>query len=307
MNEIKTDQNQMEVIQYITDTLPVSYCYDHYDTLMNNEVPFHWHNEFELLLVTNGAIECHSLHKNGTKIKQQIKTGEGAFFNTKALHYMKSLAPGTESRTFSFADNFFNFQPSGSIYRDIIKPIADSPLPGVFLTQESSAGRQLLASIQNFYTVEVSDPCWELYCIETICSAWRYLLTLFSHAEKSVTLPASGDEVRETRLWSMISFIHENYNHDITISDICNSASISKSECFRCFESIIKQTPVDYLNDYRLGRAASLLIETNRPVAAIAEECGFNSASYFGSVFRKKFSISPGQYRTKFETTRVLL
>ena len=306
MNEIKTDQNQMEVIQYITDTLPVSYCYDHYDTLMNNEVPFHWHNEFELLLVTNGAIECHSLHKNGTKIKQQIKTGEGAFFNTKALHYMKSLAPGTESRTFSFADNFFNFQPSGSIYRDIIKPIADSPLPGVFLTQESSAGRQLLASIQNFYTVEVSDPCWELYCIETLCCSWRHLLTLFSNAEKHLPAPPEK-EIREARLWTMLSFIHANYSHDITISDISAAASISKSECFRCFDAVIKQTPVDYLTDYRLGRAASLLIETNKPVASIAAKCGFNSASYFGSVFRKKFGISPGQYRSKFETTKVFI
>ena len=105
----------------------------------------------------------------------------------------------------------------------------------------------------------------------------------------------------------MLSFIHENYDQDITVSDICNAASISKSECFRCFESVIGQTPVDYLTDYRMGRAASLLIATNRPVSAIAAECGFNSASYFGSVFRKKFNISPGQYRTKFETTKVLL
>ena len=306
MNEIKIDRKQMEAIQYITNTLPVSYCYDHYDTLMNHEVPFHWHDEFELLLVTKGAIECQALHKNGTKIKQQIKAGEGAFFNTKALHYMSSLTSGTESRTFSFAENFFNFQPSGSIYRTIVQPISQSPLPGVFLTQESSAGRQLLTKLQELYDIEITDSCWELYCIETICCAWRHLLTLFSRAEKTI-MTSSTDEVRETRLWSMLSFIHENYDQDITISDICNAASISKSECFRCFEAVIKQTPVDYLTDYRLGRAASLLIETNRPVATIASECGFNSASYFGSVFRKKFDIPPGQYRTKFETTKVLL
>lgn len=306
MSEIKTDQKQMESIQYITDALPVSYCYDHYDTLMNHEVPFHWHEEFELLLVTKGVIECHALHKNGTNIKQQIKAGEGAFFNTKALHHMQSLTPGTESRTFSFAENFFNFQPSGSIYRNIVQPISQSPLPGVFLTQGLSAGRKLLTKLQELYAIEITDSRWELYCIETICCAWRHLLTLFSHAEKTVAT-SSTNEIQETRLWNMLSFIHENYDQDITVSDICNAASISKSECFRCFESVIGQTPIDYLTDYRMGRAASLLIATNRPVSAIAAECGFNSASYFGSVFRKKFNISPGQYRTKFETTKVLL
>lgn len=306
MDTFKINDHQMEAVQYITDTLPVSYCYDHYDILMNHEVSFHWHEEFELLLVTKGGIECHALHKNGTKITQQIHAGEGAFFNAKALHHMRSLSPGTESQTFSFAENFFNFQPSGSIYRNIIQPIAQSPLPGIILTQEQSASRQLLSKIQDLYSIDVSNPCWELYCIETICCAWRHLLTLFSCSEQNTGTSASG-EIRETRLWSMLSFIHENYAQDITISDICDSANISKSECFRCFDSVINQTPVDYLTNYRLGRAASLLIETNRPISTIAEECGFNSSSYFGSVFRKKFDISPGQYRKKFETTRILL
>lgn len=306
MSQMHTNTDKMEDVQYITDTLPVSYCYDYYDTLMNHEVPFHWHREFELLLVTKGTIECQAIHKNNTKIIQRIQAGEGAFFNTTALHRMRSLSAGAESRTFSFSENFFNFQPSGSIYRNIIQPIAESPLPGIFLSGKSPSGKALLAKLRELYAIDTKDPCWELYCIETLCCSWRHLLTLFSNAEKHLPAPPEK-EIREARLWTMLSFIHANYSHDITISDISAAASISKSECFRCFDAVIKQTPVDYLTDYRLGRAASLLIETNKPVASIAAKCGFNSASYFGSVFRKKFGISPGQYRSKFETTKVFI
>lgn len=303
MTQISLDTSQKEKVEYITDSLPISYCNDDYDSLINNEVPFHWHSEFELLIVTKGEIDCVAIHKSGVKVTKHIKEGDGAFFNSKVLHYMHSDIPDTHSRTFSFSKDFFTFQSSGTIYRNIIMPLADSPIPLVALTSDNIYGRSLLSKIRELYAVDVKDQCWELYCIETICCAWRNLLKLFSHAEKNTVIPQK-DEIRENRLWTMVSYIQDNYSKDITIADICESANISKSECFRCFESVINQTPIDYLNDYRLSRAASLLMETNKSITLIANECGFNSSSYFGSVFRKKFNVSPGQYRTKFETSK---
>lgn len=301
VKQINLDSKYMEDIRYITDSLPISYCYDYYDSLINNEIPFHWHNEFEFLTVTSGEIVCQMIHMNGTKLTRRIHEGEGTFFNTKTLHCMKSSYPGTESRTLSLPENFFNFQQSGSIYKNIIEPVKLSSLPGVFFTADRTENIECMEKLRNLYDIPVSDPCWELYCIETICCAWRNLLDILNRT-KTDTLSQSS--IKENRLWIMLKYIHENYANELTISDIASSANISKSECFRCFNSVMKQTPLDYLTDYRLARAASLLIETNTPVSSIAAECGFNNSSYFGSVFRKKFGTSPGKYRIKFETTK---
>ncbi len=297
----KPDSRYMEDIRYIADSLPVSYCYDYYDSLINNEIPFHWHNEFEFLSVTRGEIVCQMIHMNGSKIKRRIHEGEGAFFNTKTLHCMKSVYPDTESRTLSFPENFFNFQQSGSVYKNIIEPIKCSSLPGVFFTADHTESIECMEKLRNLYDIPVSDSCWELHCIETICCAWRHLLNIVNETKTDNLLQT---DTQKNRLWIMLKYIHENYKNELTITDIACSANISKSECFRCFNAVMKQTPLEYLNDYRLACAASLLIETNAPVSSIAAECGFNHSSYFGSVFRKKFGTSPGKYRKKFETTK---
>ena len=84
----------------------------------------------------------------------------------------------------------------------------------------------------------------------------------------------------------------------MTLEKLAHSASISKSECLRCFRETLQTTPYRYLMDYRLSVAAKKLRETDDPVSAIAENCGFNQQSYFGKCFREKMGCTPSQYRT---------
>lgn len=305
MYEMRLNENFMEDVRYITDSLPVWYCYDNYDLLINHEIPFHWHKELEFLIVLNGKLECVSIHENGTKVTSVISKGSGVFFNTKALHNMKSLAPNTESKNLSFADLFFNFQPLGTIYKNSVLPVLQSNQPGVFFSPDDPIESELLKRLFDFFASDVSQDDWELHCIETICYAWRCLLKILPLSNDDLTV-SPNSKVRQNRMWAMLSFIHDNYEKGITINDICNAANISKSECFRCFRDVIDQTPIDYLKDYRLSRAASRLIETDDPIAEIGFDSGFNNSSYFGSQFKKKFGISPKEYRAQFNATKFI-
>ena len=56
-------------------------------------------------------------------------------------------------------------------------------------------------------------------------------------------------------------------------------------------------TPMEHLADLRLGHAAGLLRETDRPVAEIARACGFASSQYFTTRFGKKFGATPAARR----------
>jgi len=64
------------------------------------------------------------------------------------------------------------------------------------------------------------------------------------------------------RVKKILRYIHENYNKKLTADDIANHANISRGECFRCFKQLMNMTPVEYITEYRLQRAAELLRET---------------------------------------------
>lgn len=53
----------------------------------------------------------------------------------------------------------------------------------------------------------------------------------------------------------------------------------------------------EYITNLRIEKAKKLLSHTNRRISDISAECGFRSASYFNSVFRKVTGMSPGEFR----------
>jgi AraC-like DNA-binding protein len=54
---------------------------------------------------------------------------------------------------------------------------------------------------------------------------------------------------------------------------------------------------IDYLKDYRLAMAARLLSASDASILEIAEDVGFESLSYFNRAFKKRYGMTPTQYR----------
>ena len=103
----------------------------------------------------------------------------------------------------------------------------------------------------------------------------------------------------QERIKIMLSYIEVNYQRNITLEEIAESASVSKSECIRCFHKTIGRTPIQFLKEFRLQKAATLLRSTDLSVSDIAFMCGFFEMSYFTRSFRAQFTDTPTQYRKK--------
>ena len=99
----------------------------------------------------------------------------------------------------------------------------------------------------------------------------------------------------------MLTFIRQNYREKLSLEDIARSASISKSECLRCFRTSIDRSPFEYLQDYRIEIAERLLRSTDDSVLDIALQTGFSNSAYFGKIFREVHGISPGVYRKRYQ------
>ena len=97
----------------------------------------------------------------------------------------------------------------------------------------------------------------------------------------------------------MLSYIYENYQNETAVEDIARAANISKSECFRCFRTMIGKKPVAFLNEYRLKKALELLSATDMQITEVCLACGFGHISYFGKLFREAYGMSPREYRNQ--------
>ena len=97
----------------------------------------------------------------------------------------------------------------------------------------------------------------------------------------------------------MLSYIHENYMNNILLKDIAAEVNVSEGECCRCFKELIRESPNQYLLEYRISRAMEMLNYTGMPVTEIALQCGFNDTSHFIQYFKKKTKMTPNEFRNK--------
>lgn len=292
------DENLLEQIQYDGNTLPLLLCRDCFDEFIGGEVNCHWHDEFEFGLVLKGEVEFHIHQRDEFQESRTLREGEGIFINAKTLHMGRQLRRGTVVFCLVFPAAFFSFQLWGTVYPKCVLPVAKVLQPGLFLTPEHEADKGVLDGLWRLSRLDKEMLGYELMCIECICGIWRHLLMRISGMEE---FPAVSNEegLQEQRIRLMLSYIHTHYSEPVTIDDISDAASVSRSECFRCFRGIVRKTPVEYLCGYRLSRAAQLLTNTDRTVFDISSSCGFASASYFGKMFREAWGMSPGTFRKR--------
>lgn len=104
-------------------------------------------------------------------------------------------------------------------------------------------------------------------------------------------------DTQETYVERAQSYIGNNYSYPITVEDVAAYVGISRSHLFRSFQSYLRQSPKEYLTEYRIKQACRLLRETGLSVSAIAYSVGFENNLYFSKAFRKQKGISPSEYR----------
>lgn len=92
-------------------------------------------------------------------------------------------------------------------------------------------------------------------------------------------------------------FISSRYADNITAEDIAAAAGYSPNYLSRKFRESTGVGIHEYLVFIRLQKAAVELVTTKNSVTEIALRCGFSDGNYFKDAFKKKYGITPREYR----------
>ena len=96
------------------------------------------------------------------------------------------------------------------------------------------------------------------------------------------------------------AYLRSRYREEITAKSLGDALNFHPVYIARCMHKEYGLSPSAYLLRYRIEQSKLLLMQTDFPIARIAEEVGFNQTPYFSSCFLKMEGISPRQYRQRF-------
>lgn len=97
-----------------------------------------------------------------------------------------------------------------------------------------------------------------------------------------------------------IDYIKDHFNQRLSLKQLSDVAELSPNYFHKIFTEIMKITPNEYIMAVRLNKAKELLLGTNLQIYNIADQCGFNNVSYFSSLFKKAFRITPVDFRNRY-------
>lgn len=93
-----------------------------------------------------------------------------------------------------------------------------------------------------------------------------------------------------------IVYIKEHLTEDLSLEKIATGQGYSPIYFHKLFKTAMGQTLHDYVEELRIEKAITMLLETDYTVTKVAYECGFSSQSYFNHVFKRRMKKTPRKY-----------
>lgn len=127
------------------------------------------------------------------------------------------------------------------------------------------------------------------------------LMAVLADYHTKVLLDGSQDKTNygnNTYVNMAIDYINEMYMQDINVTDIADRIGITRSHLNAAFQKELNLSIQRFLIDFRMHKAANLLVSTTMSVKEIAAHVGYRDQLVFSKAFKKKFGLSPKNYRT---------
>jgi AraC-type DNA-binding domain-containing proteins len=291
--QLNIDNNLREYFEYDDESFPFGVWTDSFVDFFDRTLVCHWHDSFELGIVVSGKIDYYINGKQSCLCESDC-----VFVNANALHMAKQSDSNTDAVMFviTFRPLLLARNKDCLIYQKYLQPVLDSSIRGFKIDTGTQSGKNVMQGLKRIYALNSGQHGYELECLSLISQIWYDIIGCISEYNPLPNVRGRYTEYSEI-MKLMLSFIHEHYKENISVADIVKHANISRSECFRSFQRFTNKTPVEYINEYRLTHAAIMLKESKKTITEIGIACGFSNSSYFGKLFKTKYSFTPLQYR----------
>jgi AraC-like DNA-binding protein len=134
---------------------------------------------------------------------------------------------------------------------------------------------------------------------ETIFNIIGHLYLFLDYFMRSTvsTVVKGSTKLQDYYIKEAITYIEQNFQNDISVVDIANRLGINRSYFGKIFKQTLKQTPQEFLINYRMIKATELLRLTKMSIGDISKAVGYENQLHFSRAFKKIYNTSPREWR----------
>ena len=291
----KIMQDASEIVRYDEVGIPLSIREGLLSAYPNHRALCHWHEDIEWVYIRSGQM---NYYMNGKRVL--LNTGEALMVNSRQMHYGYS-ENGQDCDFIRILCHPKIFITNSVLYQSYIAPVLSNPsleylhLKPVF--PEDAEALQLLPEILR---IKKEHPAaYEIEAAALLSLLWCRLLRSHPMMPNEATTKPKEPDLLVQR--DMVSYIYSHYSESINLDEIAAAGKVCRNKCCQIFRRYLNQSPIDFLNHYRLEVSCHLLNNTKLSIAEICTACGFNHQSYYSKIFLRTYSCSPRDFRKRAE------
>lgn len=284
---LNINQASRELQPHGTLDFPCAGYASRYTDRPEDAIPWHWHDELEIMFVKEGILRVRI-----PQMYFELKKGDCFAINSNILHYAIA-APTCELQSMVFAPALITGNNETVYAQKYMTPLQACASFHGYLWREDSRIADLFCSA--FHALSNETPGYEFTVREMLS---KLCFQLFQKFFQDLDLVDKAQDLDSLRVRKMLTFIHCNFAKNITLPEIAETAGIGERECLRCFKRTIQLSPMQYLLKYRIMYGAKLLLENPASsISQIAAQSGFDSPSNFSKMFRRFYNCAPRDYK----------
>lgn len=284
---LNLNHSQKELQPHGTPEFPCAGYMSKHTDKPEDIIPWHWHTELEIIMLTEGVMELKIPGDSYTLCENDI-----AVINGNKLHSAAGK-PCCVLKSFVFSPSLIAGSNDQVYYNKYLSPLLNSPSFTCELVQDKEAAG---IAFHSAFEALLKDGFGYEFTVRAGIS--EVFLCLFKQMEKDLSVPGKRLSVDSERMERMLEFIHSHYPQKTVLEDIAAVAGIGTRECLRCFKRNIGVSPIQYLLEYRLMQSTKMLAaEKHMNISQISEACGFEDSGYFSRQFARFYKYSPSEYR----------
>lgn len=291
----KIMRNASEIVRYDEVGIPLSIREGLPSAYPNHRALCHWHEDIEWVYIRSGQM---NYYMNGKRVL--LNTGEALMVNSRQMHYGYS-ENGQDCDFIRILCHPKIFITNSVLYQSYIAPVLSNPsLEYLHLKPEFPEDAEALQLLPEILRIKKEHPAaYEIEAAALLSLLWCRLLR--SHPMMPNEAAAKPKEPDLLVQRDMVSYIYSHYSESINLDEIAAAGKVCRNKCCQIFRRYLNQSPIDFLNHYRLEVSCHLLNNTKLSIAEICTACGFNHQSYYSKIFLRTYSCSPRDFRKRTE------
>ena len=286
--DIKEYQNYKETKEHLTS----DFAYNTYlcsIPLDFPEVPGHWHEDTEIIYIKKGS-GIVSVEFD----ERIVNAGDFVLILPGQLHHIKqNQEESMEYENILFDHSMLLGRSNDIISSNYFKPLIEGGLlvPS-FFTAMHPQYNSLKGCLDACDRMCSSTPdAYQLFVKGQLC------IFFFLLCGNCVIKSARHKGPSLDKMKAVLKYVELHYMEHISIDDVADVAGFSSSHFMKYFKNTMGMPFVEYLNDYRLMMAGRMLLSSSDSILIISEEAGYDNLSYFNRAFKKKYKVTPREYR----------